>query len=477
MIKSLDSFLVDNEDKEIVVVQGLGFVGAVMSLVVANNPNDRYAVISVDLPSKIGLERINKFNSGSFPIESSDPKVYDYYERAFNKGLIFATAKEEAYEYASTIVVDINLDVEKGMEWGLSSSSYDVKIEGFKKGLEAIASYCNEEVLILIETTVPPGTTQKIALPILIEGLRKRGFSTSKFNLAHSYERVMPGPNYIDSIVNFYRVYSGVDERSELAAESFLKSIISTDEYPLTRLSNTTATEMAKVLENSYRAMNIAFMVEWSRFAEAAGVDLYEVVDAIKMRPTHSNMMKPGIGVGGYCLTKDPLLADWAYRSFFNGQGLEQSIRGVQINDEMPKYAFGFLKDKLLNPRIKNVLMLGVSYRGDVGDTRYSPVEVFYDALVEESLNVKIHDPFVSYWEEKNRKIDYFTQDIESVNFMDFDLVVVATLHRCYRGNETLISKITNNSKIKVFDTVGNFTSNEILHISKTNEIIIIGKG
>ena len=141
MIKSLDSFLVDNEDKEIVVVQGLGFVGAVMSLVVANNPNDRYAVISVDLPSKIGLERINKFNSGSFPIESSDPKVYDYYERAFNKGLIFATAKEEAYEYASTIVVDINLDVEKGMEWGLSSSSYDVKIEGFKKGLEAIASY------------------------------------------------------------------------------------------------------------------------------------------------------------------------------------------------------------------------------------------------------------------------------------------------------------------------------------------------
>ena len=92
----------------------------------------------------------------------------------------------------------------------------------------------------------------------------------------------MPGPEYINSIKNFYRVYAGVDEKSADAVERFLKTIISTDEYPLTRLKNTESTEMAKVLENSYRAMNISFMVEWSRFAERAGVNLYSVVDAIQ---------------------------------------------------------------------------------------------------------------------------------------------------------------------------------------------------
>ena len=80
----------------------------------------------------------------------------------------------------------------------------------------------------------------------------------------------------------------------------------------MTRLSSTNSTEMAKVLENSYRAMNISFITEWSRFAEESGVNLYEVIGAIRMRPTHTNIMFPGIGVGGYCLTKDPLLASWS---------------------------------------------------------------------------------------------------------------------------------------------------------------------
>ena len=140
--------------------------------------------------------------------------------------------------------------------------------------------------------------------------------ATDKVAIGHSYERVMPGPNYVDSIKNFYRVFSGLDEESAIRIESFLRTIISVDKYPLTQLANTQSTEMAKVLENSYRALNISFIVEWSRFAEHADVDLYDVVDAIRKRPTHSNMMYPGIGVGGYCLTKDPLIASWASQEF-----------------------------------------------------------------------------------------------------------------------------------------------------------------
>ena len=145
--------------------------------------------------------------------------------------------------------------------------SYDVDLNNFKSAIKAIASNCNEGVLILVETTVPPGTCEKIIKPIVKDEFLRRNLSYEKVYIAHSYERVMPGPNYIDSIQNFYRVYSGVNEKSADYAEKFLKTIISTEKFPLTRLKGTNATEMAKVLENSFRAMNIAFIVEWSRFA------------------------------------------------------------------------------------------------------------------------------------------------------------------------------------------------------------------
>ena len=182
-----------------------------------------------------------------------------------------------------------------------------------------IGKNCKEDVLVLVETTVPPGTTLNLVKPVLHHEITKRGLTVDKIKIAHSYERVMPGPEYIDSIQNYPRVYSGIDEESADVAESF-KTIIDTSKCKLTRLNNTTATEMAKVLEKLYRATNIAFAVEWSRFAEEAGVDLWSIVDAIRVRKTHSNLMYPGIGVGGYCLTKDPLLASWARKNYFGSE-------------------------------------------------------------------------------------------------------------------------------------------------------------
>ena len=227
--------------------------------------------------------------------------------------------------------------------------SYDVDLNPFEKAIKSIALNCKEEVLILVETTVPPGTCKKVVYPIIKNTFKDRKLNFDKVSIGHSYERVMPGPNYIDSIQNFYRVFSGIDEKSSLATEKFLKTIIKTDQYPLTKLHSTTSTEMAKVLENSFRAMNIAFVVEWTRFAEEAGVNFYQIIDAIRMRPTHKNIMYPGIGVGGYCLTKDPLLASWSRKKeLFNGLDiLSQSEEGVKINDKMPIYAFNFLKIKL----------------------------------------------------------------------------------------------------------------------------------
>jgi len=464
----------NNNNKDVVVVQGLGFVGAVMSIVVSNSSKKDYAVIGVD--RKESIEIIDNINNGVFPIKSSDPKIEEYYQNSIKKGNFLATYDASAYSYASVIIVDINLDVQKNSDSKGNLNSYDVDLNPFKNAIRTIGKNCKEDVLVLVETTVPPGTCMKVVKPIIEEELRKRHLSVDKIKIGHSYERVMPGPEYINSIKNFYRVYSGIDENSALETEKFLKTIISTSEYPLTRLVNTNATEMAKVLENSYRAMNIAFAVEWSRYAEEAGVNLYEIVNAIRMRPTHSNLMYPGIGVGGYCLTKDPLLASWAKINHFNSDdNLEQSERGVKINDKMPHYAFDFMKKAFALESIinKKILLLGVSYRSDVGDTRYSPVEPFYLNCVDNKAIVDTHDPYVQYWEEINIKV---SQDLEEKLDMTWDIIVFSAAHSEYK-NPKVISKISKMSNVKVLDTLGILKENDIVELNKNNKVKVLGRG
>lgn len=475
--KEIDVFITKNKKKPLIVVQGLGFVGAVMSLVCANALTEEYAVIGLDLARKNTYWKIKSINEGVFPVVTSDPKIEELYQKALTKGNLYATYDAYAYTKADVIIVDINLDVAKESDFYGELDGYNIDLTAFKKAIEAIGDNCNEDVLVLIETTVPPGTSQKIAYPIIKDCLEKRGLPTDKFKLGHSYERVMPGPNYIDSIQNFYRVYSGIDKKSADATESFLRTIISTEQYPLTRLGNTNATEMAKVLENSYRAMNIAFAVEWSRFAEEAGVNLYEVVKAIRMRPTHKNLMLPGIGVGGYCLTKDPLLASWSKQTLFGSkEALNQSEQGVKINDKMPLYAYQFMKRelKLEDLEGKKALLLGISYRSNVGDTRYSPVEPFYNYLLKDNCKIFLHDPYVRFWEEKKIKV---LAEYETVFEEQLNIIVISTGHVEYKGSEKLIKLLIAHDPLFILDTVGLLSENEIEVLSQKHTVRVVGRG
>jgi nucleotide sugar dehydrogenase len=431
-----------------VVVQGLGFVGAIMSIVVANS-SEKYEVVGVDLPSNQGL--IDKLNLGILPIESSDPKVAEYFKQVIKKGNFRATSDTYAYKDADVVIVDINLDVQKCIRDENLGNDYSVNLDGFKKAMRTIAENCREDVLVLVETTVPPGTCQKIVKPIFEEVFEKRGIS-KKYKIGHSYERVMPGPGYIDSIQNFYRVYSGIDEQSAVAVEVFLKTIISTDEYPLTRLGDTTATEMAKVLENSFRAMNIAFIQEWTEFAECAGVNLFEVIDAIRMRPTHKNIMRPGLGVGGYCLTKDPLLASWASQAFFGGKKLPQSEKAVKINDAMPLHSYRMIENHFFGElQDKRVLILGVSYLQDIGDTRFTPVAVVYKRLLAKKAEITLHDPYVSKWEE----FSIGTESDEAILGKEYDAVIMGTPHSIYLNGGLLDRVLYMQNELIVFDPHG----------------------
>lgn len=434
-------------DRKIVCVQGLGFVGSAMALAIASAKDGKgealYNVIGIDIPSEAGYRKAISINDGIFPFENNDTKLGQAQKDAYENGNLWATTDAKYFEYADVVVVDINLDVKY-----TEKHEPVLDLELFKDAMHTLGRYIKAGTLIVVETTVPPGTCEKVVYPIIAEEFSKRCISKKEIYIAHSYERVMPGENYFDSIVNFWRVYSGVNEASADKCQKFLESVISTENYPLTRLEKTTATEIAKVLENSYRATTIAFIEEWGRFAEAVNVDLFEVINAIRMRPTHSNMRQPGFGVGGYCLTKDPYFAPLAAKEIFGLENMDFpfSTQAVKVNNAMPLVSLDKIEASLGGSlQGKKLLILGVSYRQDVGDTRYSPTEIFAEEAKLRGAVVEYQDPLVDYWYEMDAQV---MTDIPVFN--EYDAVVFTVQHKQYK--EINFTELSLKKGLLIFD-------------------------
>ena len=428
----IDDFIKKNNCEKTVVIQGLGFVGSAMLTAVSSAKDEqgrtKYAVIGIDLPTPESYWKVGRINAGQLPVISSDENFKKVFEMGFKNGNIMATTNTYAYEVADIIVIDINLDVKKK---GLGNARESIlDFEPFMSAMRVVAQRMKPSCLIVVETTVPPGTCEKILLPIIESEFKKRNLMDTDIKLAHSYERVMPGENYLRSITSFYRAYSGINEISKKEAKEFLDSFIDTKNYPLTELSTTTASEMGKVLENAYRAANIAFIREWTEFAEIAGINLFDVIQAIRKRETHKNIMLPGFGVGGYCLPKDPLLANWSLSNLFNGsRELDMSVEAVNINDFMPYHSFSLLIKQMGDIKGKKLLLMGVSYLSNVTDTRYSPTETFYKKCVKSGALVYLHDPIVSYWLELNLNVE---RDIDNLRNKEMDAIILAVRHDEY---------------------------------------------
>jgi nucleotide sugar dehydrogenase len=411
-----------------VCVQGLGFVGAAMAIAIASARNAEgaavYEVVGVDLPTPDGQARIDALNRGVFPFPAADAKLYEKAREAHATGNLHAYAEATAFERADVIVVDVPLDVH-----GIDGEA-SLDLSSFRTAVASIGRHMRPDALVIIETTVPPGTTAHVARPVLEHELSRRALPLDQFMLAHSYERVMPGAAYFDSIVSMPRVYAGCDERSALACEAFLRSVIDAERHPPTRLANTNASEMAKVLENAFRAVTIALMDEWAGLAEAIGVDLFEVVDCIRARPTHRNLRTPGFGVGGYCLPKDPLMGRLAAREIFSfDQPFPLVSLALEINRKTPERALQRIRELLGETLVgKKLLLLGISYREDVGDTRYSPSEIFYRAAARQGADLVLHDPLVGFWREQNVPVPKRLPPPGGI-----DAVVLAVPHPEYR--------------------------------------------
>lgn len=447
--------------REIVVVMGLGFVGAVMAGVVADSVDRRTGepdkfVIGMQRPSPRSFWKIPLFNRGISPVKAEDPEVEPLIARCVNeKKTMVATYTYDALKLADVLVVDVQCDFLKEELGNLRSGHAD--ISALEESYKVIGRMIEPGCLVLTETTVPPGTTEYVAYPIIKKAFRKRGIEEEPL-LAHSFERVMPGREYVRSVRDFWRVCSGINRESRTRVERFLSEVLNVEEYPLTVLDRPIESETCKIVENSYRATILAFMHEWSLFAETNGVDLIKVIQAIRTRPTHDNMIFPGPGIGGYCLPKDGGLGLWAYKHLL---GFENDIfritpEAININDTRALHAAQLVRDALRNMgRIvaaSEVAVLGASYREDVGDTRYSGSEIIVRKLTEMGAEIRAHDPYVRHWWELEKQESYpaggtswsrFFRNQEHLDefsmipdlrdaLEDADAVVIAVRHREY---------------------------------------------
>ncbi len=394
--------------REIVIVMGVGFVGAVMAAIVADtvdkNGNPTKFVIGMQRPSVRSYWKIPLLNRGISPVKAEDPEVDPMIKRCvIDKRTLMATYTYEVLKLADVVVVDVQCDYLKENLGDVRSGKTDMA--ALEQSIGIIAEHIPPGALVLIETTVAPGTTEQVAFPIMKNIFKKRGIQSDPL-LAHSYERVMPGRNYVASIRDFWRVCSGVNDQAREKVVKFLNEVLNTDKFPLTVMDRPIESETAKIVENSYRATILAFLDEWSLYAERNGVDLIKVINAIKIRPTHSNMIFPGPGIGGYCLPKDGGLGVWAYKHIlgYNDDIFKITPMAIDINDTRGLHVAELTRDALRNMGEQiaavEVLVLGAAYREDVGDTRYSGSEIIVRKLTEMGAEIRVHDPYVQHWWE-----------------------------------------------------------------------------
>jgi len=407
--------------QEIIVVMGVGFVGAVMAAIVADAKdeigNNTKFVIGCQRPSIRSYWKIPVLNRGVSPVKAEDPEVQELIERTvLQSETLTATYNSDCLQFADCVVVDVQCDYSKHDLGDMRTG--EVEMAALESTMKTIGDKVPPTALTLIETTVAPGTTEFVAWPILKKAFAKRGIKETPL-LSHSFERVMPGKEYVSSIRDFWRVCSGCTNEARDRVEKFLHEILNTENFPLTVMDRPIESETTKIVENSYRATILAYLNEWSLFAERNGVDLIKVINAIKVRPTHSNMIFPGPGIGGYCLPKDGGLGYWAYKHILGFNDGDRVFKitptAIDINDTRSLHVATLTRDALRNMSRyiagSRVLLCGASYREDVGDTRYSGSEMVVRKLTEMGADMHVHDPYVDHWHE------FETQDGESAEF------------------------------------------------------------
>ena len=380
-------------------VIGLGYVGLPL---VVESCNSGLNVFGYDNNS----DKVKKLQNGNSPIEDISDEML---KKALQKDLTISDSPE-ALKDCEYIVISVPTPL----------TDYQPDLSYVKAAARTIAENISKDQVIILESTTYPGTTIEVLIPE-IESISELK-AGKDFHVGYSPERIDPG-NETWNFKNTPKVISGIDDNSTKKIKNFYEKII--DE--VVEVSGTKEAEMVKLLENTYRHVNIAFINELAILCNMLDIDIWEVVEAAKTKPFGFESFRPGPGVGGHCIPIDP-----NYLSFKTRQ-IGKPVRFVElaqeINNTMPSYIVSRILEKMnsLQKPMKNsnILILGVAYKKDISDTRESPSIDIIENLVSKGVNVSFYDPYVESL-DLNVSVNK-EQDIN--NFDNYDLILFHTSH------------------------------------------------
>ena len=404
-------------------VIGLGYVGLPLAIEAANS---KLKVVGYDINESL-VTNLN--NSTSHVEDISNNQI----SNSLEKDLIF-TSDSEILGESEYIVISVPTPL----------TDYQPDLSFVEAATKSIAENLQKGHVVILESTTYPGTTLEIVKPILEKSSKL--IAGEDFLLGYSPERIDPG-NEKWTFKNTPKIVSGINKKSLEKISEFYKLII--DE--VVEVSGTREAEMVKLIENTYRQVNIAMVNELAILSNMLDIDIWEVVEAAKTKPFGFQSFRPGPGVGGHCIPIDP-----KYLSFKTRQ-IGQPVRFVElaqeINNSMPNYVVARISE-LMNKKeilLKNskILILGVAYKKDIGDTRESPALDIIESFLGKSVDISYCDPHVDELTVNNISISR-EENIE--NLSSYDLILIHTPHSKFQ--EINFDKVTS----LIFDSTGSFT-------------------
>ncbi|MFI3263704.1 MAG: nucleotide sugar dehydrogenase [Rikenellaceae bacterium] len=395
------------ESKDIVVgVIGLGYVGLPLAV---EKAKAGFKTIGFDVQES-KVEKVNRGENYIGDIEDGDLM------QVIQDGRLYATTEFALIRNVDFIAICVPTPLDTHQQPDISYIESSVR---------EIAKYITRGTVIVLESTTYPGTTEELIKPLLEEGSGMK--CEEDFYLGFSPERVDPG-NAIYKTKNTPKVVGAIGDDAKEVITAIYSSVL---EGAVHTVSSPAVAEMTKILENTYRNINIGLINELAILCHKMGINLWEVIDAAKTKPFGFTPFYPGPGLGGHCIPLDPYYLSWKAREYgFHTSMIESSM---MINDMMPEYTTSRVSD-ILNryKKSKNgakILALGVAYKNDVDDYRESPALKVMDLLREKGAILSFYDPYIAEYEylgETYTGLKELTKEVLS----DVDIVVVLSAHR-----------------------------------------------
>jgi UDP-N-acetyl-D-glucosamine dehydrogenase len=368
-----------NDRSAVVAVIGLGYVGLPLAVAFAEQG---FAVVGIDVDDR----KVDALNRGESYVQdiSSDRLSVVSRQSSVVSGRLFATTDYGILERCDAAIICVPTPLNK---------TRDPDVRFVISAGESVAKYLHPGMLVVLESTTYPGTTEELLLPMLCKALSvERCAVGQQFFLAFSPERIDPG-NQKWVVENTPKVVGGVTPACREVAAALYGAIIE----QIVPVSSTQAAEMVKLLENTFRAVNIALVNETAIMCDKLGIDVWEVIDAAATKPYGFMKFTPGPGVGGHCIPLDPFYLSWKLKTLnYNARFIQ--LAG-EINSDMPRWWVDKVADALNEAgkpvKGSRVLVLGVAYKKDIDDVRESPALDVIELLRHKGADVRYHDPYV----------------------------------------------------------------------------------